>query len=114
MNDENLKPCKPGETHNPNGRPKGSLNIKTLIEKVLNEEIELDDPIINKRAKKKIIEHGLRRQAIRWLNGDNQAGKDFLDRGFGKPKETVTLNNNISITNDTLNKILKSLTKRKK
>lgn len=89
--EDNLTPWPPGTSGNPKGRPEGSLNIKTLIEKIFNEEIELDDPIIGKIAKKKIIEHGLRRQAIRWINGDNQAGKDLLDRKFGKPLETTTM-----------------------
>jgi len=32
---QNLKPCKPGETHNPNGRPKGAKNISTYMKMFL-------------------------------------------------------------------------------
>jgi hypothetical protein len=35
-NIQNLKPCKPGETHNPNGRPKGKKNIKTMLVELLS------------------------------------------------------------------------------
>jgi len=33
---KNLKPCKPGETHNPNGKKKGTLNYKTRLKQLLS------------------------------------------------------------------------------
>jgi len=37
MNDENLRPCKPGHTNNPNGRPKGALGVKAQLKRLLKE-----------------------------------------------------------------------------
>ena len=42
MDNGNLKPCKPGETHNPNGRPKGSKNFKTILKHYLQAKIKMD------------------------------------------------------------------------
>ena len=36
---ENLKPCKPGETHNPNGRPKKLVNAIKGLPKDMQEKI---------------------------------------------------------------------------
>jgi hypothetical protein len=38
---KNLKPFPKGVSGNPNGRPKGTYSIKTIIERVLNDEIDL-------------------------------------------------------------------------
>jgi hypothetical protein len=103
MNDDNLKSWKKGESGNSKGRPKGSPNVTTVIDRILNKEIELDDPIVKKRVKKKLIEHGIARQALRWLNGDNVAGKDILDRRYGKAHLKTTL----EVTGIDLNKVKK-------
>lgn len=113
MMNKNLKPCKPGETHNPNGRPKGAIGIKTIIKKVLNKEIEIDDPIIGAKQRKKLIEHGLDRQALRWINGDNVAGKDLLDRAYGKALDTVDMNiKNEGINEEEIDKKLEEMLKK--
>ena len=36
---KNLKPCKPGETHNPNGRPKKLVNVIKKIPKDMQEKV---------------------------------------------------------------------------
>ena len=36
---ENLRPCKPGETHNPNGRPKKLVNVIKKIPKDMQEKV---------------------------------------------------------------------------
>jgi hypothetical protein len=40
---------KPGQSGNPSGRPKGSQNLQTLFNKVLDEEISLRDGAESKR-----------------------------------------------------------------
>lgn len=37
---ENLKPCKPGETHNPHGRPKGRRSISTYLKMFVEGDVE--------------------------------------------------------------------------
>ena len=36
---KNLKPCKPGETHNPNGRPKKMVNAIKKLPKDMQEKV---------------------------------------------------------------------------
>jgi hypothetical protein len=104
VNNENLKPFKKGQSGNPKGRKKGSLNYKTIIEKVLNQEMEIIDPQVNKKIKKTLYEIGLTNQINRWINGDNTAGKDILDRYHGKAKENINIDGNITLPN--LDKLL--------
>lgn len=47
-NEQNLRPCKPGETHNPNGRPKGARSMKTILREYLEKisvNVESDEII---------------------------------------------------------------------
>jgi hypothetical protein len=43
MNDENLKPCQPGETHNKAGKPKGIKNWSTIFKKYMKLKIKPSD-----------------------------------------------------------------------
>ena len=38
-NEQNLKPCKPGETHNPNGRPKKMVNAIKALPRDMQEKV---------------------------------------------------------------------------
>lgn len=42
-NIHNLKPCKPGETHNPNGRPKGAMSWGTILNKILDQKMTIEE-----------------------------------------------------------------------
>jgi hypothetical protein len=44
---DNLKPCKPGETHNPNGRPKGSVTLSTLLKRRLKDHPEEANEVVD-------------------------------------------------------------------
>lgn len=44
-NSTNLKPFKQGQSGNPSGRPKGSVNLATHIRRLLNEESKGPAPI---------------------------------------------------------------------
>lgn len=98
----NLKPCKKGETHNPNGRPKGigkmidglSPAAKVKVYGILHEAIRLKNV---KEASQYIMsqdgvkeEYGIVLQlAAKGLTGKNGWAvlNDILDRLFGKAKQ---------------------------
>ena len=98
----NLKPCKPGETHNPNGRPKKLVNaIKTLpkdmqekVYGVLAFALTLPDERTAKayldQQSGELGKYGFVLQiAIRQLCKDGWgwgAMMDILDRLYGKPR----------------------------
>lgn len=102
LHPENLKPCKPGETHNPNGRPKKLVTaIKSLpadmqeqVYGVLAFALTLPDM----ESAKKYLEckqgqlgkYGIVLQiAIKQLNKEGwgfNAMMDIMDRLYGKPR----------------------------
>ena len=98
----NLKPCKPGETHNPNGRPKKLVNaIKTLpkdmqekVYGVLAFALTLPDERTAKafldQQSGELGKYGFILQiAVRQLCKDGWgwgAMMDILDRLYGKPR----------------------------
>jgi len=62
---------KPGVSGNPTGRPKGSENLKTLFERVLKEQISLQDGNVTKKITK--AEAVIRRVVIDALKGDSRS-----------------------------------------
>lgn len=73
---------RPGQSGNPKGRPKGSLNLTTLIEKVWNEEIT--DAEGNKKIQGLLAVKALIEKAKK---GDVSAFKEIADRLEGRAKE---------------------------
>ena len=98
----NLKPCKPGETHNPNGRPKKLVNAIKGLPKDMQEQIygvlafalTLPDETTAKQylmaQTGSLGKYGFVMQiAIRQLCKDGWgwgAMMDILDRLYGKPR----------------------------
>lgn len=74
MNNQNLKPFKPGETGNPNGRPKKLPHLETLLAEILGEEKD------GKTAAMAILS-ALRSKASK---GDVRAAEVLMDRAWGK------------------------------
>lgn len=76
------------------GKKKGSIDVKTLIKKIANEEMEVEE-ISSDYAKRKVkrikLEEGLRRQFDRWLEGDNKAGQYLIDQGWGKATDVKNI-----------------------
>jgi hypothetical protein len=62
---------KPGQSGNPSGRPKGSKNLKTLFQKILNEEVSLRDGEGVKKVSK--AEAVLRSVVVGALKGDTRS-----------------------------------------
>ena len=52
---ENLKPCKPGQTNNPNGRPKGKRNFETLFRDAIKRLAESNNTTPDKLEEEIII-----------------------------------------------------------
>jgi hypothetical protein len=85
---------KPGQSGNPNGRPKGAKNFKTLFEKAVKsaaQKLELgEEP---DAVEIEIIKRMIREA----LAGKYPFAKDILDRLYGKPKETIDINADLKI-----------------
>lgn len=73
---ENLKPFLPGQTGNPNGRPKKLPDIELLLLEAMGEEGEealaIIEALINKAKK-----------------GDVRAAEVLLDRAYGKVRQDI-------------------------
>ena len=117
---ENLRPCKPGETHNPNGRPKKLVNVLKKIPKDMQEKVydvlafalTLPDETSAKkyleRQQGELGQYGFVLQiAIKQLLKDGwgwSALMDIIDRLYGKPKMSA----DITATGDGLTIIVKN------
>lgn len=76
-----------GETGNPLGRPKKIPEIDDLLADVLSKEVK------GESVAKKIIE-ALQKQAIK---GNVRAAEVLLDRAYGKVKQDLGLDGNITL-----------------
>lgn len=94
---KNLIPAKKGEVRNPNGRPVGSKNTKTILEKFLNTEMEQMNPFTKKKESMTILELMNLKQIANALEGDLPAYKEIVDRVEGKVKN-VNENENTNTT----------------
>lgn len=117
---ENLRPCKPGETHNPNGRPKKLVNVIKKIPKDMQEKVydvlAFALTLPDETSAKKYLEsqqgelgqYGFVLQiAIKQLLKDGwgwSALMDIMDRLYGKPKMSA----DFTATGDGLTIIVKN------
>ena len=117
---ENLRPCKPGETHNPNGRPKKLVNVIKKIPKDMQEKVydvlAFALTLPDETSAKKYLEsqqgelgqYGFVLQiAIKQLLKDGwgwSALMDVMDRLYGKPKMSA----DITATGDGLTIVVKN------
>ena len=117
---ENLRPCKPGETHNPNGRPKKLVNVIKKIPKDMQEKVydvlAFALTLPDESSAKKYLEsrqgelgqYGFVLQiAIKQLLKEGwgwSALMDIMDRLYGKPKMSA----DITATGDGLTIVVKN------
>ena len=117
---ENLRPCKPGETHNPNGRPKKLVNVIKKIPKDMQEKVydvlAFALTLPDETSAKKYLEsrqgelgqYGFVLQiAIKQLLKEGwgwSALMDIMDRLYGKPKMSA----DITATGDGLTIVVKN------
>ena len=101
-NEQNLKPCKPGENHNRNGRPKKMVNAIKALPRDMQEKVygvlafalTLPDEATAKRylhqQSGELGKYGFVLQiAIKQLTKDGwgfNAMMDIMDRLYGKPR----------------------------
>ena len=78
---------KPGESGNPEGRPK-----LTLLSEALREQLATVLPGVDERTIAEHIARSLVREAIK---GNVAAAKEIADRTEGKPKQSVDVNASI-------------------
>ena len=105
-NPQNLKPCKPGETHNPNGRPPRLSRVLKSIPPDAQERIYavLFTALTFKNVKEATsyiqeqaatdMKYGFVLQiAVKTLAGKNgwQALMDIMDRIFGRPRQAAEI-----------------------
>ena len=117
---ENLRPCKPGETHNPNGRPKKLVNVIKKIPQDMQEKVydvlAFALTLPDETSAKKYLEsrqgelgqYGFVLQiAIKQLLKEGwgwSALMDIMDRLYGKPKMSA----DITATGDGLTIVVKN------
>ena len=70
---------KKGQSGNPNGRPKGSISLLSMIKRELE-----DNP---KMARRIVLAY------LADAEGDGVNRRDLIDRTDGKPKQTVEMSN---------------------
>jgi len=92
-NEQNLKSYKKGQSGNPKGKPKGTLNRSTIAKKwleVLSQE-ELEDGVVKWLSNEEAITLALIQKARK---GDVNAYKALMDSAYGTAKDTVDINSN--------------------
>jgi len=87
----NLKPCKPGHTNNPNGRPKGKT-MTTILKEILDKKLIVVDPIEKKKGSKEIREILMLKLVAKAMlgKGNEKVIDMILERLEGKPKQHIS------------------------
>ena len=88
---------KKGESGNPNGRPKGSLNRSTIAKYWLEVNQNLKNPLTGENqtmSQEDLMTLALIKKA---RDGDVGAYRALMDSGYGAPKQTT--DTNVSISN---------------
>ena len=80
---------KPGESGNPNGRPKGSRNITTNLKELLEIEIETEDPLSEEKTSMPVAALLNARLVRSALDGSEKAIREIYDRIEGRPKQKL-------------------------
>lgn len=81
---ENLKPCKKGETHNPNGRPVGAKSRSTILKKWIEVYAKIKNPETQQEISGTIEDKINLSLISKALEGDVQAIKEINDTLYGK------------------------------
>ena len=83
-NEKNLKPFKKGQSGNPKGRPKGSLDSATIIRKWLEAKSEYTNPITKKKELGQLFDEVVIGLIAKARKGDARAFEALLDRAEGR------------------------------
>jgi hypothetical protein len=100
-NEQNLKPVKPGQVLNPNGRPKGSKNWATVVRDLLMDE-DFVVKVIGKDGKETTLKYPARIIADVMIrkatSGDVQAAKWLKETGWGS-KLDIEMTGEVTVDN---------------
>jgi hypothetical protein len=99
----NLKPPVAGEVRNPNGRPVGSKNTKTILERFLNLEMKQKNPFTQEIEQMTVLELMNLKQIANALEGDLAAFKEIIDRHEGKITQKTELSGEVKQTPSSIN-----------
>lgn len=88
-----LYPAAPGESANPNGRPKGTPNRATIVRRIMELEQDVTHPITNQTARLNQWELIMLAQLKKARQGDTRAAEFLADSGFGKMPDRVEAGN---------------------
>lgn len=83
-----------GESGNPNGRPKGTKNLSTILREMLEEDIDV--VVDGVKSKKQFQEVIIRKLLKKAHDGDIRAIMEIFDRVDGRPKQQIDQNTNHS------------------
>ena len=86
-NPENLTPWKKGQSGNPNGKKKGCLSAKTILQRYLAIESGSKHPLTG--HKMNCYEHIIVKIMEQAMKGNLKAAKELIDRLEGKPNQKV-------------------------
>jgi hypothetical protein len=111
MSKDNIEKYKwpKGFAPNPSGRPKGSLNRKTIVKRWLESEETIKNPITGE--KEKLTQADIMTLALikKARSGDVQAFKELMDSAFGKIKDELEQTVSFNDTEDIKKAFLESL-----
>ena len=94
-NEQNLIPAQKGEVRNPNGKPKGVLNSKTRLLRLLELVTRTKNPVTGEMEDFTVAEQLDMKIIAKAMKGDIRAYQEILDRLEGRAKQTTDLNANI-------------------
>jgi len=90
--EDNLKPqWKKGQSGNPNGRPKNSLNIKKIILEMLALEEKIVNPITKNEVKLNQLQIIVIAHIKKSRKGDVRSTEWLSENGFGKVTDRVEI-----------------------
>lgn len=90
---ENIEPhkWKPGQSGNPNGRPKGSLNSKTYLKKWLEMKVTMENPVTKMKEEMPAMEAMTISLIGEAMSGNVGAYKEVMDRFEGRVNQRVEM-----------------------
>lgn len=86
-----LKPFKKGQSGNPAGRPVGSRNMKTVLQEILDSDLDLKNPLTGEKGRLEVRQALLMRLIKKGLGGDLFAIREVWDRVDGPIKESIQI-----------------------
>ncbi len=82
---------KPGQSGNPAGKPKGTLSMRTQIQKILSTEIDEENPITGEKERISVADVLIMKQVLKAKKGDTRAFEVLKDHIEAKPKQGIDI-----------------------